>query len=420
MSESTYATIDQPDSALRPEDLVARARSLREHLRQEQDATDERGTYSPETHELFRSAGFYRTLLPRRFGGYEFDIPTFLRVMVEVARGCPGSGWNLCLASGHAIQLAGIFEESAQERAAADGNFAAPFRPMLTGTATRVEGQGWRIEGKWEYCSGSPYSTHAMVGVRLMDNGTQAGEGLALLPRDGWILLDDWRERAFGMRGSGSNSITTADGGTVIPDDFLLQGRLREFKGGRDTAGYRVHGNPMYAGKPDGYLQLEIVSVIVGCAYAALDEYERIIRTKKSVGSQPVPRFHTQQYQRYWGLAAGKIRAAEDILMHMAEHYMRLCQEAVDDTTPQDVKDDAERVMVIAVATHHAVELAWEAVELMFRTSGTSEGGRNGTRMQRYYRDMSTARTNAGLQYETFAHMFAQLHFGLPVVDSFV
>ena len=42
-------------------------------------------------------------------------------------------------------------------------------------------------------------------------------------------------------------------------------------------------------------------------------------------------------------------------------------------------------------------------------------GGRNGSRMQRYYRDISTARTNVGLQYETFAQLFAQEHFGLDV-----
>ena len=34
------------------------------------------------------AAGFYRIVQPRRFGGYEFDVPTFYRVMMEVARGC--------------------------------------------------------------------------------------------------------------------------------------------------------------------------------------------------------------------------------------------------------------------------------------------------------------------------------------------
>jgi 3-hydroxy-9,10-secoandrosta-1,3,5(10)-triene-9,17-dione monooxygenase len=401
-------TFPQPEQTLRPEDLIDRAREMRDLLREEQDATDDRGTYSPDTHELFRSAGFYRTLIPRRFGGYEFDVTTFVRMVVEIARGCPGTGWCLCLAAGHGLQIGGLFSEAAQIRALSpDGEFAAPMRGVPMGTATRAPEGGWKIEGTWDYCSGSPYATHALVAARLVEDGVGTGHGLALIPRNGWILLDDWRHRAFGMRGSGSNSIAVE--GTVVPDEFVVRGSLLQFKGGLETPGYRLHGNPMYAGHPMGYLQIEITSVLVGCAYAALDEYERIIRARKTLGPNPVPRFNMPDYQRYWGLAAGKIRAAEDILVKMSDFYMQLCRESVDNGGTFAV----ERLMSIHASTHHAVNLAWEAVELLFRTSGTSEGGRNGSRMQRYYRDISTARTNIGLQYETFAQMFAQEHFGL-------
>jgi len=409
MGALAEVTIPQPEPTLRPQDLIDRAAAMRARLREEQDATEDRGTYSPETHELFRSAGFYRTLVPRRFGGYEFDVTTFVRMVIEIARGCPGTGWCLCLAAGHGLQIGGLFSEAAQVRALSpDGEFAAPMRGAPMGTATRAP-EGWRIEGTWDYCSGSPYATHAMVAVRLIEDGAAAGQGLALIPRNGWILQDDWRHRAFGMRGSGSNSIAVE--GTVVPDEFVVRGSLLQFKNGLETPGYRVHGNPMYAGHPMGYLQIEITSVLVGCAYAALDEYERIISTKKTPGPNPVPRYHTPDIQRYWGLAAGKIRAAEDILLKMSDFYMQFCR----DTVKNDGAFVVERLMSINASTHHAVNLAWEAVELLFRTSGTSEGGRNGTRMQRYYRDFSTARTNIGLQYETFAQIFAQEHFGLDV-----
>jgi 3-hydroxy-9,10-secoandrosta-1,3,5(10)-triene-9,17-dione monooxygenase len=33
--------------------------------------------------------------------------------------------------------------------------------------------------------------------------------------------------------------------------------------------------------------------------------------------------------------------------------------------------------------------------------------------MERYWRDFSTARTNAGLSYETFAQTYAKQHFGI-------
>jgi 3-hydroxy-9,10-secoandrosta-1,3,5(10)-triene-9,17-dione monooxygenase len=403
--------IPQPEPDLRPEELITRAAAMRDHLREEQVATEDRGTFSPETHEMFRSAGFYRTLLPRRFGGYEFDVTTFVRMVIEIARGCPGSGWCLCLAAGHGLQIAGLFNERVQVDALApDGEFAAPMRGVPMGTATRVPGEGWQIDGTWDYCSGSPYATHAIVAVRLVEGDVPAGEGLALVPRKGWILMDDWRQRAFGMRGSGSNSISLD--ATVVPDDYVILGSLLQFDGGLETPGYELHGNPMYAGHPMGYLQLEITAILVGCAYAALDEYERIISTKTMPGPNPVARSANHDFQRYWGVAAGKIRAAEEVLLGMSAYYLELCRQSVE----AGRRFDAERLMSINASTHHAVNLAWEAVELLFRTSGTSEGGTNGTRMQRYYRDISTARTNVGLQHETFAERYAQVHFGLEGV----
>jgi 3-hydroxy-9,10-secoandrosta-1,3,5(10)-triene-9,17-dione monooxygenase len=167
----------------------------------------------------------------------------------------------------------------------------------------------------------------------------------------------------------------------------------------------------MYAGHPLGYLQIEISSVLVGTAYAALDEYERILSSKKTIGPNPVERFRVSSYQRYWGLAAGKIHAAEDVLIQESIRYMEACQE----TAANGGRVEPESLMRVNAATHHAVNLVWEAVELLFRTGGTSEGGRNGSKMQRYYRDCSTARTNIGLQHESFAEVYAMQHFGLQV-----
>jgi 3-hydroxy-9,10-secoandrosta-1,3,5(10)-triene-9,17-dione monooxygenase len=282
------------------------------------------------------------------------------------------------------------------------------------GTAVRVPDGGWRIDGKWDYCSGSPYSTHAMLAVRLdPEEAKGARIGVALVPRADWTLLDDWKDWAVGMRGSGSNSIEVA--GAVIPYEFMVFGSLISFVDGLDTPGYEIHGNPMYAGRPMGYLQLEITSILLGTAYAALDEYERIIRERKTMGPNPVPRYQSADYQRHWGLASGKLLAAEAVLMRMSDYYSQLCAESVQGGAGFDTVG----LMTIHASTHHAINLAWEAIEILFRTGGTSEGGRQGSRMDRYWRDFSTARTNAGLQYETFAQSYAKHHFGIEL-DSLI
>lgn len=104
LQKTMAGEIEPPEPGLRSEELIARAVGLRGALLEGQAAAEERGTYSPQMHAEFQKAGFYRTLQPRRYGGYEFDVPTFARLVIEIARGCPGSAWCLCLAAGHALR----------------------------------------------------------------------------------------------------------------------------------------------------------------------------------------------------------------------------------------------------------------------------------------------------------------------------
>src|SRR5690348_14128982 len=85
-----HAPVAVPQPDLTPQTLLERARGMRSMLLDEQEASEERGYYSEAVHHAFTEAGFYRTLQPRKFGGYEFDVPTFFRLVVEIARG--GSG----------------------------------------------------------------------------------------------------------------------------------------------------------------------------------------------------------------------------------------------------------------------------------------------------------------------------------------
>jgi hypothetical protein len=95
-----------PEPSLTRQELIARAVALRPKLRELQDEHAAAGTYSAELHEEFRKAGFYRITIPRMFGGYEFDLPTYFKTMLEVARGDPGVGWCLALGSSHGYLIA--------------------------------------------------------------------------------------------------------------------------------------------------------------------------------------------------------------------------------------------------------------------------------------------------------------------------
>src|SRR5688572_23041719 len=98
---STRPADARPDPT--PADLIRTVVELRPELVAAQAATEERTHYSPEMHEAFRAAGLYRVVQPKRYGGLEFDFPTFARLQLEMARGCVSTAWCWALASSHAL-----------------------------------------------------------------------------------------------------------------------------------------------------------------------------------------------------------------------------------------------------------------------------------------------------------------------------
>ena len=103
--------------------MVARAEAMCPLL-VERPAETERLTYYPEaTHKEFSEAGFNRILVPKRYGGCEFDLTTSWRVIIALARGCPSSAWCFGLAAGHALMAGSLFEDDVQQELFGNGNF---------------------------------------------------------------------------------------------------------------------------------------------------------------------------------------------------------------------------------------------------------------------------------------------------------
>ena len=100
------APIDPPEPDLTPAAMIARATAMRGTLRDAQAECEAQGRVSDDVNDELIRAGFYRVIQPRCFGGYEFDVPTFYRVMMEIARGCPETGWVLALTAGHPLIMA--------------------------------------------------------------------------------------------------------------------------------------------------------------------------------------------------------------------------------------------------------------------------------------------------------------------------
>lgn len=399
---ASQVEIPPPEPALSQDAMVARAIAMRPMLLQEQQATEERSCYSEATHQAFVDAGFYRILQPRRFGGYEFDVETFYRVVIEVARSCPSTGWCLCLGAAHVLQLSALFSEAAQREIFGDrGHFVAPARDLPAGTVRPTDG-GYIVDGTWNYCSGAPYSTHFM-GVARVANAEgvappDAPRKLIMVPRAAFTVLDDWRNM-LGLRGSGSNSIRVNQ--AFIPSHFAVDAGIlnTDVRGG--TPGFALHGNPMYAGRQLGFFTGEIASIMVGIASAAIDEYERIVkRTKTTWPLPPGLRAEASEYQRPLGMAIGMVAVARAAVLSAARQFAVLCRNNVEGVAEFSVEED----LMLDAQCGHAGRLAYDALELLVRMSGSSNSARNGQRMERYLRDASVFR---GHQQGSFVDIMA-------------
>jgi 3-hydroxy-9,10-secoandrosta-1,3,5(10)-triene-9,17-dione monooxygenase len=398
--------IPVPEPTLTPDEIVARATALQHRLRDEQEETERRGVYSEALHQEFRKAGFYRCIQPRRFGGYEFDLKTFYRLAIELARGDPSAAWCLILGAGHSLMLGSYFDEQAQAAGfGPDGEFSAPSVAAPTGTATPVTG-GWELTGTWAYASGAPYATHFLPSTLIPGEDPEHPRlGLALIPRSQWRMLDDWGA-ILGMRGSGSNSIVVER--ARVPASHVIPLDMWEIDVSGGTPGSRLHENPMYAGRCLSFFHAELVSLMVGLGCAAIDEYERILRSKNTLFPPMTPRYMHHDYQRPLGLALGMINAAKRLALNAGDVYMEFCRRGALGGAPFSIEDD----LTLFASLEHGGRLVWEAVEMLFRTCSSS-GARDGQRIQRYYRDVSMYRGHISSQYETVAQRLALVHLGL-------
>jgi 3-hydroxy-9,10-secoandrosta-1,3,5(10)-triene-9,17-dione monooxygenase len=411
----TTEEIAVPEPDLTPDEMIARARSMHDAVRAAADRSEAEGGPSAELNRMFRDAGFFRILQPRRFGGYQFSVETFFRVIMEIAQANTGTAWNLSLGSAHMLQVCAYFSERAQaEVFAPDGYFSSPHRAAPVGRATPVDG-GYVVAGRWEYASGITHATHFIASSMGPPPGGGRDVMLApLVPVDQVTVLGDWGgENSLGLRSSGSN--------TVVVDDVFVPAHMVEVMdwatvdippGG--PKGYRVHGDPMYLGRILTIYYGELAALLTGTARSSVAEYERLLRERTTSFPPVIPRTESPDHLRWLGQARRMTEAAEALVVAGARGYRERGERWASHGEPFTVAaDDHLRGLLT-----QAGQLATAAVELLFKTAG-SRAIRPDSILQRNFRDVSTAATHPAANYDAVAEMSSRLRLGLPIEAVF-
>ena len=403
-SATTRPAIDPPEPDLTPAAMIARATALRGTLRDAQAQCEAQGRVSEAVNERVdphRLLPHHPAPAVRRL---RVDAPTFCRVMMEIARGCPETGWVVALTAGHPLILAN-FPLDGQARAVRTGR-RTPLSGSVQPTGQRPAASRAAISHRLLAFRVGLRSRHAPHGKRAGHrSGPQAnhtshpgrararpGPHRGRLARDGHAGDRLEADRRRGSARAGATHDPRGRAGTRI--------------GAVERPG--LHANPMYLGRIASFLMAKSAAVAVGAARGALDLYEEVVLVKRTYHPPYHERFRESEVQAQFGRALGPSPPPRRRWIRAAEEYMEYAH-----AKPQAIPFGDEKDQRLILIELHCMRFAWEAVELIYRTVGTSDAARNGAMIGRIFRNLAVVNTHPALQLERSALNAARTRFGL-------
>jgi alkylation response protein AidB-like acyl-CoA dehydrogenase len=376
--------------------LISRARQIRPLLQNSAAQTDSLRRLPDEVVRALRDNGLCRLMVPKRFGGYQTTVRTYIEVMAEIGQGCGSTAWvaslvNVC------EWLAALFPDRAQHDVWTpnpDAWIAGSLAP--NGTAVPVDG-GWRVTGRWPWASGSMHAQWVACGIHMAnDRGEMTNLGLSLMPIADVVVEDTWF--MVGMKGTGSNTIVAKD--AFVPEHRFLPyppafaGRYRTEH--VDEPVYRVALVPVTV--------LILAGSQLGTARAALDYVVSKAQTRGITHTTFQRQSDSSGFQMLVADAAMKIDTA---YLHALRAADDLDRAAAAGRHPEL----AERARV-RMDTALAAKYAREAVELLVQAHGTSSLGDHNP-LQRMWRDVHVASHHAITEWQVNLEVYGRALLGV-------
>jgi alkylation response protein AidB-like acyl-CoA dehydrogenase len=375
--------------------LLTRARALRPLLEGRAAETDTLRRLPPDVVEALRESGLCRLFEPKRFGGYETSVRTYLEVVAEVGRGCGSTAWvasliNVC------AWLASLFPDRAQQDVWGtnpDAWIAGSLNPI--GATTPVDG-GWRVSGRWPWASGCLHAQWAACGINMKNGeGQIVNAGLSLLPMSELTVDDTWQ--MAGMRGTGSNTIV-ADNAFVPAHRFLpypsaLGGTYATEH--TDEVLYRVAFVPVTI--------LILVSSQLGVARAALDYVIAKAGARGITHTRFSKQYESTGFQILVAEAAARIETAHLHAFRCADDLDRFARSG----SYPDVTARARMRLDVSLAAKQCRE----AVDMLISAHGTSSLA-DASPMQRLWRDNHVASHHAITEWQVNLEIYGKALLG--------
>lgn len=213
-------------SAFLPEGVAGRIRKVAA-------AAEKMGRLHPDILTLAFEQQWFRSLVPKRYGGLALPLPAMVRLEEGLSWADGSLGWTVTLCSG-AGWFAGFFPPASfpemgrqapkAEKVEPDVLFGDPGLCLagsgtVSGHADVVDG-GYRVSGRWPYASGAAHATAFTANCAIHAGGMPVmavGGGPLVRPflflREEVVVDHDWN--AVGLVATGSHGFAVRD--LVVP-----------------------------------------------------------------------------------------------------------------------------------------------------------------------------------------------------------
>ncbi len=344
-----------------------------------------------------KAAGVFRMFVPESHGGMGLDLLSGMAVLETLARADGATGWTCMIGSEgpHLFALLPPAEFDNIYAAGPDVILGGGFNPQ--GQA-RVEGDGFRVTGRWGFASGSEHCDWLFGNCVVLEAdgsvrpgpapGVPATRGMLFRPTDVRIV-DTWR--VLGLRGTGSHDIAVEH--LAVPEKHSID----IFNGIPHQPGPFFLAPSLQAG-------LHMGAVAIGIARGALDDVVGIIKGGKRRLYAQGTLIESELVHHQLGLAELRLRAARAGLWTECERFWRACLHA-----PHTLPSlNGDMLATLAFAGRAAAEV----VDTCFTAAGASSV-RDDSPLQRRFRDIHTFTQHAGAAERWIGHAGRAL-LGLP------
>ena len=348
----------------------------------------------PEVIAALKKAGFFRAVLPAKWGGLELPPQQFFRAHMAIAEYDMSTAWVAGIIAVHAYQLAIMSEQAQEDVYSKDANtlISSSYNPV-GGRVQTCDG-GFMLGGRWGWSSGSGHCSWVLLGAIVPGEGYRT----FLLPRSDYEIEDTWD--VYGLQATGSNDI-------VIENAVFVPAHRTH----KQLDGFNcLHNqqNSLYS-IPWAQMFVRVVSTpAIGAAKQAVALFTGNASTSST---DPTKLQGDPDITRRVAEALNDIDEVETILYR---NFDRLVAYASDgDPAPLE-----ERVRYRYQASI-VIDRMSAAVDRLFDVAG----GRsvfNGAQIQNIWRDIHSARAHVANSPTAFARNFGGMALGAKNADVFV